>query len=280
MNTQSASSAVPVTGGTGYTVGDILTALGGQFVPDGLPVQVRVGSILPGGIINLITIVQIGAYLTVPLSPVSFTGGTGSGFTANITWQTFTDGCGASQSNTFPQSPLPGCPEQTADWTDPPNPPPSVPAPYRTTSVLVQGIIQTAAGVDLTPFIAAANMLVTNVCTYQLNPYSDGFVGSQMELIERWLAAHFYTAYDAQLVAAKAGSAGASFQYKIDYNLGSSVWGQQAMILDQRGSLAKFNNSMRTKRRVRIGVWGPGCHHRGWWLGDYEGGFELITIEQ
>lgn len=134
-----------------------------------------------------------------------------------------------------------------------------MPAPTpRTTSDLVQGIIETETGKDLSPFIASANLLTTDVCG--ASGYSDGFVGSKMELIERWLAAHFYTVYDNQLTATKAGTVAASFQTKTDLFLKNSMYGQQAMMLDTAGNLAAFENNAMKVRKYHVGIIWLGHH--------------------
>ncbi len=151
-----------------------------------------------------------------------------------------------------------------------------MPAPTpRTTQVLVQGIIDAQVGFDLTPFIAFANELVTDVCG--ASGYSDGYIGSKMELIERWLAAHFYTDFDNQLTMAKAGTVTVGYQHKIDYGLKSSVYGQHAMIMDTDGNLAALNNTMQTKRKITVGVQWLGHHRWGWGWG--EGGEDGTSCE-
>lgn len=118
----------------------------------------------------------------------------------------------------------------------------------RTTEALVSGIIQVQEGVDLTPFIASANMLVTDVCGD--SDYSD----DKLELIERWLSAHFYAIYDAQLSRAKAGSVSVGFQHKINYGLALTHWGQTALSLDTDGNLAAQENTNQVARRIRIQI--------------------------
>jgi hypothetical protein len=143
----------------------------------------------------------------------------------------------------------------------------SPPTP-RTTADLVKGIIQVQVGVDVTPFIATANELTTDVCTYTVdqdgNPiaYTDGYVGSRMELIERWLAAHFYTIFDNQLSAARAGTVAVGYQLKVDFGLKNSMYGQQAMMLDTNGGLAKYDNSLKVKRKIKVSLGWLGCHRR------------------
>lgn len=133
-----------------------------------------------------------------------------------------------------------------------PSPPPTAPATVRTTAALVEGIIQVQDGIDLTPFIYTANMITTELCGQ--SGYSDGFVNSQMELIERWLAAHFYAIYDQQLTSARAGSVSVVYQSKVMFNLMGTTYGQQAMMLDVAGNLAKFTNKVTKQRQIKISI--------------------------
>lgn len=160
----------------------------------------------------------------------------------------------------------------------------SAPIP-RTTAALVRGIIQTDEDVDLTPFIMMANAMTTNNCTYpkpgqdptQFPPYTDGYIDSQMELIERWLAAHYYTIYDNQLSRAKAGSVAVGFQFKIDLGLKASMYGQQVLRLDQYGGLAALDNTVNTKRQIKVGINWIG--KRPCW-GDLQYFWPDLTVEQ
>lgn len=132
----------------------------------------------------------------------------------------------------------------------------------RTTSDLVRGIIQTQDGVDLTPFITTANMLTTDVCG--ASGYSDDGPGSKMELIERWLSAHFYTIYDNQLSHAKAGSVAVGFMNKINYGLANSMYGQQAIRLDTDGNLAAIDNAAVVTRKIKVDIGWLGTPNRRW----------------
>lgn len=118
----------------------------------------------------------------------------------------------------------------------------------RTTSELVQGIIQVQEGVDLAPFIDTANQLTTDIC----GEYD--YTAVKLELIERWLAAHFYAIFDSQLSAAKAGSVSVRFQNKIDYGLKLTHWGQTAMRLDTEGGLAAWDNAANTTKRIKVSI--------------------------
>lgn len=118
----------------------------------------------------------------------------------------------------------------------------------RTTPEQVEGIIDVGAGSDLTPFIESANVLVEEVCV----PL--GYSDVQLEVIERWLAAHFYAIFDGQVTTVRAGSAGASFQYAIDLGLNCTMWGQQALRFDTLGGLAALNNSAQVKRKIKARI--------------------------
>jgi hypothetical protein len=126
----------------------------------------------------------------------------------------------------------------------------------RTTPALVASIIDTQAGTDLTPFIDSASQLVTDVCLYAAKagnpnvPYS----ATKLELIERWLAAHFYAIFDTRLSRAKAGTVAVQYQYKVALNLQVTLYGQQAMLLDTEGGLAALNNNIATRRNVKVGI--------------------------
>lgn len=151
--------------------------------------------------------------------------------------------------------------------------------PYRTTQALVQGIITTQKGVDLTPFIATANEITTDICGVYPVPYSDGYVGSRMELIERWLSAHFYSIFDMQLSHAKAGTVAVGYQYKIDLGLKCTMYGQQAIMLDTGGGLAAYDNTAMTKRKINVSIGWLGRKRHWYWDGG-QGEWSDMTTEQ
>jgi hypothetical protein len=66
-------------GGTGYTVGDILTLVGGTGTAATYTV-----STVSSGVVTAISFTSGGAYTTIPTNPVSTTGGTGTGATLTI----------------------------------------------------------------------------------------------------------------------------------------------------------------------------------------------------
>jgi len=110
----------------------------------------------------------------------------------------------------------------------------------RTTAPEVQAIIETDDTITLTPFIAAANSIVTRVCAIEDYGYDE----ETLTLIETWLAAHFYAVRDLRVASEGVGPVSEAKQYKLGLNLQSTMYGQQAMLLDTEGGLAALNKSM------------------------------------
>ena len=74
-------------GGTGYTVNDVLTVVGGTFL-GGTAQQIRVTTV-SAGVITAASVVNFPTYTALPTNPVSVTGGTGSGATFTLTWSVY-----------------------------------------------------------------------------------------------------------------------------------------------------------------------------------------------
>jgi hypothetical protein len=75
------NSGTVASGGTGYTLNDVLTAVGGT----GTVAQFQVAGV-SGGVVTAVTpINSVGLYSVVPTNPFSVTGGTGTGATLNCT---------------------------------------------------------------------------------------------------------------------------------------------------------------------------------------------------
>jgi hypothetical protein len=70
--------------GTGYTVGDVLTVVGGSGVQQATEITVTAAS--GGGHVHGATITSPGLYTTPPTNPVTITGGTGSAATFTLTY--------------------------------------------------------------------------------------------------------------------------------------------------------------------------------------------------
>ncbi len=122
----------------------------------------------------------------------------------------------------------------------------------RTTSAAVLGILTPAdATISLTPFIEVANSVVNDVCL------NSGYDATKLELIERWLAAHFFRIRDKAEGSEQAGSVLRSFQFKLGLNLAVTMYGQQAMVVDFKGNLAALS------KRMELGIAVPSVT----WLG-------------
>jgi len=118
----------------------------------------------------------------------------------------------------------------------------------RTTESAVQGIIEHDSGISLAPFIEAASAVVTKHCT------DTGFTATELELIERWLAAHFYAVRDPRSVSEKAGSVSETRQNKVDLGFDVTHYGQMAMRLDWSGALASLNQQAKQGGRVAVSL--------------------------
>lgn len=111
----------------------------------------------------------------------------------------------------------------------------------RTTDDLVEGIIEVDSSIVLTPFIGAANVLVTKWCTELDVDYTT----DELIQIETWLAAHFYSVRDMRVEKEKAGPVAATYQSKVDLGFSTSHYGQMAMTLDYYGGLAALNKRIK-----------------------------------
>ncbi len=131
--------------------------------------------------------------------------------------------------------------------------------PIRTTVQAVQAIIEHDDSIPLDPFIETASMLVDRVCATATDADGSEYYNSvQLEVIERWLSAHFYAVRDPRTVFEGVGKVQASFESKVALNLNNTRHGQQAMLLDTAGGLAQLNKEMELGGRRR-----PSVH----WLG-------------
>jgi len=118
----------------------------------------------------------------------------------------------------------------------------------RTDSTAVEGIIEVDSSISLTPFIEVASSLVDSVCA------ASGYTAARLELIERWLAAHFYAIRDPRKDSEKAGPVSEKNQYKVDLGFDVTTYGQMAMRVDYEGNLAALNERVKSGQKRRIGV--------------------------
>ena len=107
------------------------------------------------------------------------------------------------------------------------------------------------ANPDLTPFIDTASALVDDVAECATNkgkPLTSG----RLELLERWLAAHFYQQSDQGYTQRATLRASGTFQGDTGMYLESTKYGQTARNLDSSGCLNAIANGT---RKVAGGFW-------------------------
>lgn len=80
-------AAVVTAGGTGYSSGDVLTMADGGVGVHSVAAQVTVTGV-SGGVVSAVSALTLGSYSALPDSPVSVTGGGGSGCTLTPMWAT------------------------------------------------------------------------------------------------------------------------------------------------------------------------------------------------
>jgi ATP phosphoribosyltransferase len=115
----------------------------------------------------------------------------------------------------------------------------------RTSSILVQGVL--AAGgdyngsTDLTPYIDAASIIVSRIATCATNR-GISLSTEELEIIERWLAAHAYAMSDQPYLEKETERARGKFQGQTKMHFEATKYGQMAMDLDYSGCLSVLNS--------------------------------------
>ncbi len=124
---------------------------------------------------------------------------------------------------------------------------------YRITDADVKAILNYDPSItDLTPFIAAADELVTELC--QNAWQGPNYTEERLEIIETWLAAHFVSIRDPRYVSESMGAASVSTGMTLAQNLGLTSYGQQALLLDTNGGLAWIDKHKSQGKRSRVGI--------------------------
>lgn len=114
----------------------------------------------------------------------------------------------------------------------------------RTNSTLVEGILgnEWNGTTDLTPYIDTASSLVDDLVANASSLNITAPASGKLELIERWLSAHFYQQMDPGYQSKKTKDASGDFTGKTGMNLSSTRYGQSAMMLDTTGFLRQNQN--------------------------------------
>lgn len=122
---------------------------------------------------------------------------------------------------------------------------------YRTNSGAVQGVLEGGGDYNgttsLLPYIATANVMVSRAATCATNK-GVTLTATELELMERWLAAHFYVCSDQTLAEETTERAKGVYHGSTGLYLDSSRYGQTAQSLDVSGCLAAIG------KRQRVGV--------------------------
>lgn len=125
----------------------------------------------------------------------------------------------------------------------------------RTTPSAIADIISVEEGDNLSPFIEAASAIVDRVvATAKDEDGSPYYNEPQLELIERWLAAHFYAIYSPRARVESVSSLRVMYEGETGLGLEHTRYGQQAMLLDTAGGLARLNKQL-SKGRAKIAVY-------------------------
>ena len=90
---------------------------------------------------------------------------------------------------------------------------------------------------DVTPFLDAANMIVSGKST------GVEYSAADLKLIETWLAAHLACTKDPQIAKEKIGEGNWTYDGKTGMGLKSTRYGQQVSMLDYKSTLAELDGS-------------------------------------
>ena len=140
-----------------------------------------------------------------------------------------------------------------------------MPAPYRTTTTAVLEVLAPGKEYDLqtnpslVPFLDAAQTLTNRVASLALHRQSGGYQASELEVIERYLAAHYYLTSDKAYANKSDGGASATFMQQTGKRLDQTPHGQTALNLDYLGVLNGINSNARARMFNLAGSWGGRC---------------------
>ena len=108
----------------------------------------------------------------------------------------------------------------------------------RTHAQAVRATVKSDTDINVDGYIRTANALTDKVSSED----SEGLLNEALLFeIETYLAAHFYALRDLQYSEKKTGDASAVFQGRTGMMLESTLWGQQAIVLDLTGFLGSLS---------------------------------------
>ena len=103
---------------------------------------------------------------------------------------------------------------------------------------------------DFDPFMASADIIVDNVVAVAPIP-SD----ARLELVARYLAAHFIAIAQGQIQMEKVKSIQQQFATYVDKGFAITHWGSTAMMVDTTGRLAAFHTRLMEGGGVKQFFW-------------------------
>lgn len=111
--------------------------------------------------------------------------------------------------------------------------------------MLPGGDYDTENNPSLTPFIDTASMLIDQIPACVTRKGGTALTDAQLELLERWLAAHFYQQSDKGYTSRSTAGASGSFGGQVTMHLESTLYGQTALTIDPSGCLANIARNQR-----------------------------------
>jgi hypothetical protein len=124
----------------------------------------------------------------------------------------------------------------------------------RTTTLKVQEILgDNWAGSNVQPYIDIASSIVDQANTLAFSAKGFSLTPTQLELMERWLAAHFYCTMDPIFMQKATDGASGSFQRKVGDGFDATDYGKAACNVDTSGVLTAIG-----KRQFASGFGDPG----------------------
>lgn len=118
----------------------------------------------------------------------------------------------------------------------------------RTTERAVKGLLlsnyDNSSNPSLQPFIDTAASLVDRI---EIADDKGSMSSSSLELVERYLSAHFYAHADPFLSSKSTGGASGQFQGRTDVGFDATLYGQTAKRLDVTGTLVTLDQPLRPK---------------------------------
>lgn len=117
----------------------------------------------------------------------------------------------------------------------------------RTDSTAVTALlVDVESGVSLDQFITVANIMVTKHCT------DAAFTVDELEVIERYLAAHLYCISRPRPIQEKAGDVSENKQHVEALGLDATEFGQMVKRLDWSGALAALDARSSSNKRTSV----------------------------